>query len=78
MATSTLEEAIKTLEVVLVHQEVEVARGKLLVGTLLIRHWGGGSRPHKLVGFIERFKGASEKSKISGELSKYETCISDD
>ena len=41
MATSTLEEAIKTLEVVLVHQEVEVARSKLLVGSLLIRHWGG-------------------------------------
>ena len=41
MATWTLEEAIKTLEVVLVHQEVEVARGKLLVGSLLIRHWGG-------------------------------------
>ena len=41
MATLTLEEAIKTLEVVLVHQEVEVARGKLLVGILLIRHWGG-------------------------------------
>jgi len=44
VATSTLEEAIKTLEVVLVvlvHQEVEVARGKLLVGSLLIRHWGG-------------------------------------
>lgn len=30
-----------TLEVVLVRQEVEVARGKLLVGSLLIRHWGG-------------------------------------
>ena len=49
MATSTLEEAIKTLEVVLVHQEevvlvhqeVEVARGKLPAGSLLIRHWGG-------------------------------------
>ena len=41
MATLTLEEAIKTLEVVLVHQEVEVARSKLLAGSLLIRHWGG-------------------------------------
>ena len=30
-----------TLEVVLVHQEVEVARSKLLEGSLLIRHWGG-------------------------------------
>ena len=31
----------ETLEVVLGHQEVEVARSKLLVGSLLIRHWGG-------------------------------------
>ena len=31
----------ETLEVVLVRQEVEVARSKLLAGTLLIRHWGG-------------------------------------
>jgi len=34
-------EGSDTLEVVLVHQEVEVARSKLLGGTLLIRHWGG-------------------------------------
>ena len=48
--------------VVVVAGDLGLVGGKLMCGDAEVGEGTGGGRAHKLVGFIERFKGASEKA----------------